>query len=233
MTQIDEKALETALDVLFDNGDEDTWRDRLRKVLTAYLSALPPPAGEVGELVAKLRQTSFFMRNAKNADDDAELLDEAADALTALSARVAEAERTNNEFFLRLEEKQAMLNEATARAERAEAALREIKSQAEQPQISYEKIGPTWTSRKTGEEYESTSTHLDFAAEIVALCDAALSPALAGGEDGWVLVPREPTQAMADAAQAVPSWFHGMPAHWSNIWDAMISASPAKGARDE
>ena len=43
----------------------------------------------------------------------------------------------------------------------------------------------------------------------------------------WKLVPVEPDEAMADAAQAVPAGIGGCPPHWAHIYRAMIAASPA------
>lgn len=44
-----------------------------------------------------------------------------------------------------------------------------------------------------------------------------------------VVVPREPTSAMGDAAQAVPDGIGGSPPSWKNIYRAMIAAaSPSR-----
>jgi len=53
-------------------------------------------------------------------------------------------------------------------------ALGAIKTDLQQPAQSYAKHGPTWTG-KDGHEYEDTSMHLDFAAEIEAKIDAILT----------------------------------------------------------
>lgn len=60
---------------------------------------------------------------------------------------------------------------------------------------------------------------------IYALRAARLLRRLASaveGVEGWVLVPREPTEAMLDAAEAVFS----MPRNFYRIYAAMLSASP-------
>jgi len=125
MTQIDENALEAAIEQLFDNSEEDTWRCRGRKMITAYLEALPP-AGDVGELVHDLRQRHEDRTFCHDCFDGQR--ERAADALTAQAARIAELERKLKNFAdataLSVAEQFDKANAANARAERLEAGLK-------------------------------------------------------------------------------------------------------------
>jgi hypothetical protein len=84
MTQIDENALEAAIEQLFDNSEEDTWRCRGRKMITAYLEALPP-TGDAMELVAVIGK---HLKGRDVGCTSDELHCRAADALTAAAARI-------------------------------------------------------------------------------------------------------------------------------------------------
>jgi hypothetical protein len=61
MTQIDQKALEAAVATYCKTGEGDLPSHRCRDIITAYLSALPPPAGEVGELVKRLWRVPYLV----------------------------------------------------------------------------------------------------------------------------------------------------------------------------
>lgn len=58
-------------------------------------------------------------------------------------------------------------------------------------------------------------------------CEAMKRAAISAGEaqQGHVLVPKKVTNAMIDAANAVPSGFAGSPPHWQFVWDAMLAAA--------
>lgn len=65
------------------------------------------------------------------------------------------------------------LTEAQERAERAEETLAEVKAGAENTIDFYNRNGPQWTSRETGQEYYSASYVIGSAEEVIALVDAA------------------------------------------------------------
>ncbi len=78
----------------------------------------------------------------------------------------------------------AEIERLTARAKAAEAerdrlqnALAQIEFEASSAQEGYDQNGPTWTSPKTGDEYENTSDYLALANSIADVARAAL-----GGE---------------------------------------------------
>ena len=128
MTQIDEKALQAAAQAY-----EAPWnRHSLKACIEAYLSALPPPAGEVGELVERLREWGTGDDGWVRIDEAAaEACEQAADALTSLSARLAETNAHWEKVFDFSEDQLQSVNKdrlaaydqlasANARAERAE-----------------------------------------------------------------------------------------------------------------
>ena len=196
MTQLDEKALDAAIEQLFDNSEEDTWRCRGRKMITAYLAALPP-TGDVGEIVEKLKGHADF----ESAGSWRRVwLIKAADALTASAARIAELEREQDESyskglsagatqFAKLHDR---IDEANARAERLEAALREIKDLE----------GEINTSNYDHDDACELNRQFCYAVNIA---DAALSPAPATDiqlPKGWLA--RELDGVAADVAQMSP-----------------------------
>ena len=132
MTQIDEKALDVAVESLRPLFREPvTYLEQAaRDSIAAYLVALPPPAGEVGELMLRVA----VMADAEASAETVKLIVDLRDALASLSARIAEAERERDEANARAEGQWAgwikadvALRAATARAERLEAALREVR----------------------------------------------------------------------------------------------------------
>ena len=201
MTQIDEKAMEAAR-----NECNAPWSSySVRDIIEAYLSALPPPAGEVGELVERLREWGTGDDGWVRIDEAAaEACEQAADALTSLSARLAEAERY---------------------AEGLAVAL----AARHYPEVN------VW--RPLSGDLIGLLTQIDN------MTSGLSRTARAGGEDGWVLVPREPTQAMLNAAIDVDSFklgnisplgFRESPQQlFKRCYRAMIAASHAKVARDE
>lgn len=64
---------------------------------------------------------------------------------------------------------------ARAEAARLREALEQVAERSTGPQDKYDRNGPTWISRKTGHEYEDTSTHLEFAQEVGDIARAALA----------------------------------------------------------
>ena len=212
-------------------------------------AALPPLAGEVDDLIAELDARALW--------DSWEIYGKAADALQSLSARLAEAERERDEARERADILSGLLNttqlcaeKITARAERAEAALRTHGSHLISCSTGMYDRGPCDCGLAAalspapagGQE---TECHMlingkDEAARLAILRSSLpASPAPAGGEDGWALVPREPTRAMLNAAIDVDSFklgnisplgFRESPQQlFERCYRAMISAAPAKG----
>jgi hypothetical protein len=95
MTQIDEKALDVAVESLRPLFREPvTYLEQAaRDSIAAYLAALPPPPGDVGELVKRLRLQAAHGLLGIAEDHKVVSYGDAADALASLSARLAEAER--------------------------------------------------------------------------------------------------------------------------------------------
>ena len=133
----------------------------------------------------------------------------------------------------------------TARAERLEAALREAQEAA-----ATQNGGVLSACKKTAALRAEMERIADLTerwtdslvSQVNEIARAALSPAPAGGADGWALVPREPTRAMLNAAIDVDSFklgnisplgFRESPQRlFERCYRAMIAAAPAKGARD-
>ena len=232
MTQIDEKALDVAVESLRPLFREPvTYLEQAaRDSIAAYIAALPPPAGEVGEIAEALRKKAFCGPTME-AVHLRTIEWRAADALQSLSARLAEAERERDEARNAAVESSGIAGEAcikaqaaTARAERAESALREIEM------LRY------------GDE-----TFLTDANKAHNIARAALYPAPAGGDDGWrdiASAPKDGTRILVsrkyDAYDhdliGIDHWRDGgwfsrlqmQPTHWRPL-----PASLAKGARDE
>jgi hypothetical protein len=254
MTQIDEKALAAASNAF----DEVRLMggDPVRRIITAYLAALPPPVGDVGELVQRLREYNLncnlpmsVIGDAHEAATEIERLREQRSELMVtqskqvknlvaqiepLSARLAEATKMlsaqdyeyNRKTNALIERHARQIQETTARAEQAEYERDVWKSKstmhsrdaAEQRQRAY--IATTRTERleaalrpfakaadvklcgewRDDERFGQTDVNFYLTFGDLRNARAALSPSPAGGEDGWVLVPKEPTEAMLQAA---------------------------------
>jgi hypothetical protein len=99
MTQIDQNALDVAVESLRPLFREPvTYLEQAaRDSIAAYLAALPPPAGDVGELVKRLRLQAAHGLLGIAEDHKVVSYGDAADALQSLSARLAEAERERDE----------------------------------------------------------------------------------------------------------------------------------------
>ena len=148
---IDQKAFDVAVESLRPLFREPvSYLEQAAKgCITTYLAALPPPAGEVGEIVEALRKRAF--RGPTIEAVHLRTIEwKAADALAAQSAKLAEAERYAERLAVALAARHypeadmwrplsgnllGLLTQIdnmtsglsrTARAERAEAALREI-----------------------------------------------------------------------------------------------------------
>jgi hypothetical protein len=276
---IDEKALEAAAKAVFEchcfNPDKHPWveggnsfkqQDARRLAIAALESALPP-AGEVGELVKRLITDLRTDENERAKDEMPGTVfqvyeDErhrAADALTALSARLAEAERLvqqreselaaafrDDDKMKLLEKYRRDLDTTTARLERAEAALIRARTiLGNMAQENQDAVLKRWPIH-----------HEPLRADARALLpeiDAALSPAPAGGEDGW---RQRLDDALLDAESAVRQVLVDLAHNWRQIQPSgrnpffiaetkatgafvnvrqkySAPASPAKGARDE
>ena len=70
---------------------------------------------------------------------------------------------------------QAELDAERARRVEVEKALAEVKAGAENTIDFYNRNGPQWTSRETGQEYYSASYVMDSAEETIALIAATLT----------------------------------------------------------
>jgi hypothetical protein len=243
MTQIDSKALDIATETLRPLLREPVTylKQAARDSIAAYLAALPPPAGDVGELMLRVA----VMADAEASAETVKLIVDLRDALQSLSAllppagdqqicdRLAQIRREHAQEIAALSARIALeirtREAATARAERAEAAL-----------------------RTHGSHLISCSTGMYDRGPCDCGLAAALSPAPAGGEDGWrdiASAPKDGTEFLVWSDQYdTPTlatirdgeWFvpdvcpHGWtelvsdPTHWRPL-----PASPAKGARDE
>lgn len=79
-------------------------------------------------------------------------------------------------------------------------------------------------------DFANSGQHFFYPPGSLQELDAALSAPASAPGDGWVLVPREPTEAMLDAADAADA--QGLSAEpYGDLYRAMIAASPAKGER--
>lgn len=111
------------------------------------------------------------------------------DQITALTQRAEKAERERDEReqecvnweslcgtqILALRALDESLTAAESELKRLQEGIEELKYDIHTPIDLYERIGPTWTSRDTGQEYYDASYVLDKMAELEASVDAMLS----------------------------------------------------------
>lgn len=101
------------------------------------------------------------------------------DLLSQRDARFAEYAELARHLMVAETERDAALAAVarmSAEMEALRAALDHIRDRAEAPQEAYDRNGPQWTT-PAGNEYEDTSSHLNFANEIADAARAALSTA--------------------------------------------------------
>lgn len=221
-------------------------------------AALPSPAGEVGELVERLRERAGFAREEKNATAicDARHFEEAADALQSLSARLAETNAHWEKVFDFSEDQLQSVNKdrlaaydqlasANARAEKAE---RYAEGLAVALAARHYPEADMW--RPLSGDLFGLLTQIDNMTTGLS----RTAPAPAGGEDGWRHKKRGTTydvigDAELQTSECLPEgstplvvyrcretgelWARPVDEFHDGRFERISPASPAKGARDE
>ena len=180
----------------------------------------------MSDIVERLRSYAKDQGGWHNIDDTCE---EAADALTAAEARIAELERERDDAktgVRRIHREKCELFDArvaaTARAERLEAALREAT-----PKFIDADLGDDCEYERCRDAYSNCSGELD---RIKQLIDAALSPAPATDVQlpkGWLA--DEFARVDADVAQ----WSSGMKDSFKEATGIAIPPAPAPSEKGD